>query len=521
MKKHAAASRKPVRGKSIAGVRRNKDLDFDLDLLHPPQDEDDDDDLGIENLIEELLLANPDGPDDMPDPATMSLVTAALDGLRVAANGGDPDARRTLATIRSAIDRAARRRDIHPIILVMLGRLLAGANIEIGDALPAALESWTARGLFQAPGEPSYRAVVKPALASGFDNPFDLFEELRALTAIFPIAYSTGFAELLGAEAKPLARHASLGFLLHPDERLALAAARGLAAAEAKGLMDRDCRRRIKIVRQWVAPARRAALEAALPPSPSIPARAAVEIAQAWGSVCDGSGASLVSAMIRRGGRYAVALVMSKPSGIADCAVLDRLSAEEARDVGGATSAPTVKISLPGFARLVALGLGRNLETGAPPPFGLLQALEAVGLDAIVPEAATPAEIIEKALAEFPDRDEAGALGLAHERVLQQSYVESWFEAGEDVESVLGKASSIEEGAKALLEGYLDGRRSFWARQCALSALTLKDSSPPLDQTWADLALVGRDILRDSPSSEIPLMRQIAEKSAEAFYLRP
>ena len=96
MKKHAAVRRKPARRKPVASPGVFADWSFDLDLVRPPLNEADDDDFGIEDVIEELLLADPGGPDDLPDPETMSLLEAALDGVRVAANGGDMDARLTL-----------------------------------------------------------------------------------------------------------------------------------------------------------------------------------------------------------------------------------------------------------------------------------------------------------------------------------------------------------------------------------------------------------------------------------------
>jgi hypothetical protein len=67
-----------------------------------------------------------------------------------------------------------------------------------------------------------------------------------------------------------------------------------------------------------------------------------------------------------------------------------------------------------------------------------------------------------------------------------------------------------------LLEDHLPGRRAFWASQCALSALALKER----DGTWKQLALVGRDLLRGVPLHDIPLMRQIADRSATAYFIQ-
>ena len=58
---------------------------------------------------------------------------------------------------------------------------------------------------------------------------------------------------------------------------------------------------------------------------------------------------------------------------------------------------------------------------------------------------------------------------------MDSDVADGWFEAGEAVEAVLKATDSVEEGAQALLEGYLPRRRDFWASQCALSALALKE----------------------------------------------
>ncbi len=85
---------------------------------------------------------------------------------------------------------------------------------------------------------------------------------------------------------------------------------------------------------------------------------------------------------------------------------------------------------------------------------------------------------------------------------------------------ILTKTDSIGHGARALLGSYLPGRRAFWATQCARSALALKDGAAAGDDTWRNLALVGRDIVRDVPVGEISLMQQIAEKSAAFHFVQ-
>ena len=181
-----------------------------------------------------------------------------------------------------------------------------------------------------------------------------------------------------------------------------------------------------------------------------------------------------------------------------------------------ALSVETVEVSFTAWARLLRLAVGRNLARGTPPPFELVRALEAIGLDSLGPDLATPAEIIDSTLTRSVDSEDGDSSPEARETFI----ADGWFEAGDDVDAVLQLTHTVEGGAEALLKDYLPGRREFWASQCALSALALKDGKATSDQDWKPLARVGRDLLRDVPLYEIPLMRQIAERSAAAFFLQ-
>ena len=138
----------------------------------------------------------------------------------------------------------------------------------------------------------------------------------------------------------------------------------------------------------------------------------------------------------------------------------------------------------------------------------------------MLPNSATPAEIIDQALAGIADRDDAAAIAEAHKSVGASDAAGDWFEAGDDVDAVLNATQSVDEGAQALIEGYLPSRRAFWASQCALSALALKDRRAKREGSWKHLALVGRDLLRGVPLHDIPLMRQIADRSATVFFMQ-
>jgi hypothetical protein len=521
-KKVAARGRKPPRRKhaSLHDFFGGVDMDLLRQLLAEelPLKEESLEEESLEDMVDAFLLTRPEALDEMPSAEAMSQLAEELDRVRVDANGGDPQARETLKAVRETIDKAARRDEIHFGVLMILGRLFSGAKVDIGDAARASMGRMASAGFFYEPGDEAYRSLVQPALLNFSGDSFTVHEEIRSLIAIFPIPYQAALVEALAADRNPRGRQSAIGFLLAPDEPLALAALRGLAASIERGGLDADCRGRINMIRAWLPPSRREALDAAIPQGGPAAPRPASQFVKAIVSACDGSGAAALLATMKRGSKYTIASVMTKPSGVADSFLVEDVSKREAQEIerGAILSTTTAEVSLASWTRLVRLALGRNLACAAPPPFELVRTLESIGLDSLAPDPATPAEIIDQVLVGVADCDEPAAIVEAHKSVADSEATRAWFEAGDAVDAVLKATDSGDEGAQALLEDYLPGRRGFWASQCALSALALRER----DETWKHLALVGRELLRNVPLIDIPLMRQIADRSAAAYFMR-
>ena len=518
MKKLATKPRKPARRKRSATGTGVSFRDVDMTALRRLLAEElrPDDDLA--DMFADLLSADPDHPDDIPDAEMLSELNEALNRARLDAAGGDMEARKTLKTIRAMIDEAAARDAIHPAMLMMLGRLFASARIEIGECARAALGR--ALGPLKGSTADAYAALLQPALLQSGSDPFDLYEEVEALISIFPIAYRSAFVERMAVDSHALIRRSAVGFLLHRDEAPAEAVIRGLGAAPSG--LDDERRRWIEAIRPWLAPPRRSALDAGLPGARREAQRPGAKIVKTIASVCDGSGVSFLLATVKRGSRFLLASVMIKPTGVNDCMSYEDLSSNEATMLERAlrSSVQSSEISFAAWEKLLRLALGRNLSCDEPPPFALVGVVEALGLDSIAPDFATPAEIITSALADVADRDRAETIRAAHEFAAKTELTDNWFEAGEEVEAVMSAARSASAGAGALIESYLPSRREFWVAQCARSALALKDGARPRDQTWKHLALVGRDLADDMPLNRIPLIHRIAEMSARAYSLQ-
>ena len=471
----------------------------------------------IEDMIGTFLDADPDKPEDFPEAEAMSELSEELDRLRVDANGGDKEAREALTRARHMIAEAARRGAIHPAILMILGRVFAGSHVDIGGEARASMGRIVAAGLLHEPGEEAYRELVQPLIKDLVGDDFGLHEEIRSLSAIFPEDYRSRLVESFAADSAERARRSAVGFLLDGEESTALAAIRGLSASAQRGEFDDIDRRRIALIRPWLSSARLKALDWAFPPAAFARERTAAQVVKTTASACDGSGAASLIATVKRGARFDVVALMTKPSGLVESYLMEELSKAEAAQIANNARGVVASAEAPleSWLRLVRLALGRNLAGGAPPPFELVRAAEALGLASLVPDVSTPAELIDSLLADVADRDDPAAIAESQESVVDLDTVGGWFEAGEEVENILRPTRTTEDGAQALLEDYLPGRRLYWARQCALTAIALSAGSPEVSR---NLALVGREILRETPLTDIPLIRQIAETSAMSFF---
>ena len=133
MKKLARKPRKLARRKRSATGTSVSFRDVDMTALRWLLAEELPPDGDLADVIADILSADLDDSDDIPDAEMLSELNEALNRARLDAAGGDIEARNTLRNIRAMIDESAARDAIHPAVLMMLGRLLAGAQIEIGE----------------------------------------------------------------------------------------------------------------------------------------------------------------------------------------------------------------------------------------------------------------------------------------------------------------------------------------------------------------------------------------------------
>ena len=193
----------------------------------------------------------------------LSELNEALNQARLDAAGGDIEARKTLKNIRAMIDDAAARDAIHPAMLMMLGRLFAGAQIEIG--VPRA-RRWAGRwtwGLSRAPRRNKpMRRFCGPGLSARAIRSVRARRGGRGSHLDFSRRhYRSAFVERMAVD--PMRWHPPDRGRFPPPSRGGRPRRRPSAAsAPRRASLDDERRRWIEAIRPWLAPARRSALDA-------------------------------------------------------------------------------------------------------------------------------------------------------------------------------------------------------------------------------------------------------------------
>jgi len=453
----------------------------------------------------------------------------ALSDLKISANGGDHLAREDIQEIDDLLDEAIETRSMQLVDLVFAGKVLSDAGWDV----PQNLRQTASEGLWKArSGESSGAAHVSldellPLPREIRNNPFDLYEFLNSIFAAFTADAIQMLCLELAAQHKPDVLQAITGFILHPEADVAKIVAGTLAASARAHPAESVVIERLVRMRPWLPPDRQSDVDAAIkamrknagpPVKPTQP-----KLVKCLATVCDGSGTRSLYVTQRLGSRYQIATVMIKPVGVVDVIILPDLAKSDMDQMLRQlkSSVLAVETDLTGIARMLELSLGENGISGKLPPFKLIEVVECCGLGPLLPSGDTPADIISRLLAGSPpDETDPAAVANAHREIAESDFVQQWFEAGEAVEDLLHPVRGYQKRVTKLLKTYLEERRQFWARQCAISALALRGTGQANQSLSTQLALVGRDIASGAPLDGIPLMQHVAMLTVRSFGAR-
>jgi hypothetical protein len=448
-----------------------------------------------------------------------ALLSATLECLRLDMNGGRREATESLEFTSDYLAGAVERGGVEPDVLVEIGRAFAFARIPPPEALRRTLGALTDQRVHGDARRAGSLDDMPDIFAGLGDDCFAIHDEMLASSAAYPQKHRFAIAAGLAMSASAGARAAAIGFLLDADAELAGMLAMFLAEKGPDKPVDSRTVERLIRLRPWLAPARQPPIDAALkvlrkhalPPSPT----AASVIETPLVTPVDGAGAQSMFVLVRQGRKLALASILVKlEDGVVDAWTLPDLTRKRAREMLDQIrmEAGALPVSRAYIEARTADALTCNLRK-TPPPFGLIQALETIGAGAMIPEAIDAAAMLAGLTQTHAD---AAAARDTIERTFADPILDTWFEAGEDVDVILSPIRGRKKRVAALLEEYLPVCRAAWMTRLAWTARAICEANPQ-DPRWTVLAQTAQQLAAGAAPAEIALMQMIAERSVDAY----
>ena len=190
----------------------------------------------VDLFAEYLERCTPGSVDEDERNELLADLVEVLSELKVDSNGGDREAREKIQAIYDLLDNAIEGHSMHPIDMLMTGKIFTDAGWAVPDSLRRAMAEalQAAPPDTQAVGENSIISALLEVADQAGQNPFDVHEHVNSLLAGFPVEASVMLLLALVAGKKPVIDQAVVGFVLHADAVLAQSVAEALAASATK-----------------------------------------------------------------------------------------------------------------------------------------------------------------------------------------------------------------------------------------------------------------------------------------------
>jgi hypothetical protein len=461
--------------------------------------------------------------------ALIVMIGEALAEVRMALESDlESSAVKLVAELRRTLTEAAYSDRLPPELLMALAQQFAAAKLELGEELRAAMAALADKMAAQTPGIKleditSQYAALAEALG---DDPFLIHGQLSEDIAAFSDEQRMVIVGSFVTSEVASIRQAALGWLLDPSPSVVMHVAQGLAAAAKHGALSAETTERIVLMRPWLEESVQATLDAAVRACRQRSLQSAVkpvaQISAVIASGYDGAGAQSVFVVVKRGRKLALASLLVKQGfGVRDAWVREDLSRREADEffaeighqIDSFDASPEI------VRAIIAHRLADNLDRREPPPFGLVQFLEAVSPVQVRANRVTTETLIEQLLDGVPPERQSSksiAAALSDSKLWPREYafLQSWFEQSEAVSAVVQGAGSKKQREESVLRDILPARRARWAELLAWTAKAAEDEVE--GRECIDFALVARELLSDRPLSEIPIASWIAKHTVAA-----
>ena len=484
------------------------------------------------NAAFELLeLALDEAAKEQPDTALVDsfifLFSQASETLRLEIEAGYKTASDIAAKIRKRLVAASQTGASDPSTILLLAQSFGAAKLDLGEELLGVVGH-----LIEQVGAANAGDGV-PAAMLGFvadlvkqvnGDAFALFSCFEETSVGVPDESRAAMPMALLFSGEAAAAEASIGWLLDPATPVRRATANALGDAARQGKITPTMLRRMITMRNWLPEDSRSALNAAIATARRkgvSPAQSdEVEVRQLITTSIDGSGAIGVLAHCRNKHKNVLgSLVLKHGVGARDAWAQEGMTQKEldhafvdAAVVDQFTIAPDFLPTAVGHF----LALGH--QTGAMPPFGPVRFLEAVGVSSVQPRLIRPASLLETI-------EEGRAIGAdAFEHLLADGFelaadyvfIDSWFEAGDEVDAVLVRNRQARNKREALIiEKVLEPRREWWTQVTAWAAYILYRVGN--DERWQEFYAMASAMVQGRALREISLMYTVAAQTVAAW----
>ena len=453
----------------------------------------------------------------------------ALEVLRFDIEAGYKTASELAESVRRRLYAAASASETDPEVILSLIQSLGEAKIDLGESLRAMVEQ-----LIEKIGQEhtAELGLADPAELLGFigdivkqadGDEFALFSALGECGEGFPDDHRSVMAAALLYSGEAAAVEASIGWLLDPAKSVRQSVANALEDVARKGSVTPKMLRRMITMRNWLPEDSRAALDAAVAAARRKGVSPAqwdvVEVCQLVTTGVDGSGAIGVLAHGRNKRKNVLgSLVLKHGFGVRDAWATFGVKQKDIESTFLEVSRMDAFPVSAGFIRRAVghfLALGH--ETGLMPPFGLVHFLEAVGVSSV-----QPALLSTTSLLDSIQDGRAISAGTFEELLAEGSdleneylFLDSWFEAGDEVDAVLtGNPIARKKRELLILDNVLEARREWWAQEAAWAAYILYQAGN--DERWQEFYTAALAIVQSRPLHEIALLQMVAERTVEA-----
>lgn len=461
-----------------------------------------------------------------------ALLSAALDGARMAVENGSADGPRLLGLIEDAVRDLDATRVLDAHGRIRLAQVYARAGLEPpSEAMltPDLLESMTRQAAREMPDTGAMLAAV---LDQCGQDSLSAHAVLGEAMAALPPDVRAQFVLMIAGHTDAVAARLALYWLLDRTADVRLAAATALLSLANTGQLDGRCSALLPLLRKWLpGDSARAMVDAAIkamlrhggPPSNA----PGWTVQRVLATLPDGAGAQSIVALIQQGRRRAVAMLLFKQGhGVRDAFIQHVRSAREQQryldEIGGQIGLLDMD---PDFvAPALARALGDGLANDSLPPPGLIDIAEIWGGEALNPALSDARSILgmigaEEVIARMNEA-EGDRLIESETALLALPHFESWFEDTAELGASLAQARG-KRAREAAAWRYLETRRTWWARQAAICAATLKASAGAGQTLWVSFAASARAMLDGQRLQGLPMMQHVAEMSLGVAGSRP